>query len=96
MTTYIAGPMKGFPDKNYPAFEKVTQKLRNEGIEVLSPHEVGPKHGETYEWYIREDLKLLLQCDNIVMLPGWKNSKGAVLEHSVAVMCGMKVREWSE
>jgi hypothetical protein len=92
VTTYIAGPMTGYPDHNFPAFAAKAAELRAKGVEVLSPHE----HGHTdhdYSWYIREDLKLLLQCDEVVLLHGWKDSKGATLEVAVAEACGMRIIE---
>ena len=40
---------------------------------------------------MRTDLLALLSCDAIHMLPGWRESKGATVEHAVAVACGMPV-----
>jgi hypothetical protein len=36
---YIAGPMTGIPEWNYPAFFKAADKLRKEGYTVFSPAE---------------------------------------------------------
>jgi hypothetical protein len=36
---YIAGPMSGYPDWNYPAFHAAADKLRKEGWTVHSPAE---------------------------------------------------------
>ena len=41
--------------------------------------------------FMRADLRALLTCDEIHMLPGWRNSKGATIEHAVAVACGMTI-----
>lgn len=43
--------------------------------------------------HMRADLRALLDCDVIAMLPGWENSRGAVVELAVAKACGMEVRE---
>lgn len=95
MTTYIAGPMAGLPDKNYPAFQKVAQELRDQGRTVLSPHEIdgGSMDTRPYEWYLREALKLLLQCDDIVLLPDWENSRGATIEWEIANALKMPCHE---
>ena len=36
------------------------------------------------EFYLREAIRLLLECDMIALLPGWEDSAGAQLEVSIA------------
>jgi hypothetical protein len=36
-TLYIAGPMTGIPDSNYPAFNQAEIELRAAGYDVLNP-----------------------------------------------------------
>lgn len=94
MKTYIAGPMTGLPGHNYAAFSSLTQSLRAQGVDVLSPHEIDSGSMDRgWEWYMREALKMLLKCDSVLMLPGWQNSKGACLERSVAEALGMPIAE---
>lgn len=97
MPIYIAGPMTGIPDFNYPAFDAVAAELRSQGAEVVCPTELHDGDtGRGYEFYLRLGLKALLDCDEVVLLPGWGDSAGARLEAQIAVALGMDVNEVSE
>lgn len=94
---YIAGPMTGLPEFNYPTFVATAQKLRRAGFTVLSPTENGLPPSAPWERHMRRDLRLLLDCQGVAVLEGWGASKGALLEVSVAQALGMPVRtvdEW--
>jgi hypothetical protein len=89
---YVAGPMTGLPELNFPAFRAEAARLRAEGWEVISPVEIN--HGLEHEGWnacMRRDLAALATCDAIQMLPGWHASKGATLEHHVATQLGLAV-----
>lgn len=87
MKVYISGPMTGIKDFNMPAFIKAANDIR---IELDTPVLPVPfVEGKSYQEYLRDDLKILLDCDAIYMLDGWQESKGAKLEHMVALACGI-------
>ena len=88
---YVAGPMTGKKDLNFPAFNAEAARLRQEGWEVLNPAEINPDHSKSWEACMRSDLAALVTCDAISLLPGWENSKGATLEHHVAQRLGLEV-----
>lgn len=106
-TFYIAGPMDGYPQRNYPAFHKAGEELKKNDIEVLSPahDEFGrplkpPHPDEEHLWkehlhlwqeQLRESLKKLLLCDGVYMLKGWETSPGAGLEYRTALTLGMTI-----
>jgi hypothetical protein len=86
---YIAGPMTGLPDYNYPAFNAEARVWRCRGFEVENPAE-GP---ELPSWaaYMRRALRQLLTCEAIVLLPGWTRSKGATVEWMLASLLGLQM-----
>ena len=91
MRLYIAGPMTGLPDYNFPAFNDAAEKLRAVGYDVANPAD----HGQgmrPWKWYMRRALKALLDCDAVALLPGYTNSKGATLETEVAEALEMPTR----
>jgi hypothetical protein len=47
--------------------------------------------GHTWECYVKHDLIEMLKCDCLFMLDGWTTSRGAMLEMSTAMSCGIPV-----
>ena len=86
LRVYIAGPMTGLPQYNYPLFDAVEQALTQAGHSVFNPAAIGRVHGfaKPYGFYLRESLQMMLECNAIAMLPGWKQSRGASLEYTIA------------
>lgn len=86
---YIAGPMTGLPQMNYPAFVEAAARWREAGWDVVAPHE--NFDGDTtlpYGTYIRADLAMLLTATAIALLPGWEHSRGARFELHAAQLMG--------
>lgn len=88
---YLAGPMTGFEDFNFPAFNKMAAELRARGYVVENPAEHGVVDGADWADYMAYDLTRLGLCGQVAVLPGWENSKGARLEVHIARELGMKV-----
>jgi hypothetical protein len=90
---YISGPMTGRPGLNFNAFHAAAAVLRQYGHEVINPADLNPDPGMSWGECMRKDIAALVTCDEIVMLPGWQESRGASLEHDIATRLGMRVRE---
>ena len=88
---YIAGPMTGIPDLNFPAFHAAAARYRAEGATVLNPAEINPDPAANWSDCMRADIAQLVTCDEIVMLDGWTSSRGACLEHTIACALGLTV-----
>lgn len=90
---YLAGPMTGLPELNFPAFHAEAARLRALGYDVVNPAEINLDPGAKWEDCIRADIRELMTCGWLALLPGWVSSRGARLEHSIAVSLGMIATE---
>jgi hypothetical protein len=88
---YIAGPMSGLPELNFPTFHAAAAVLREQGFTVINPAEINPDVGADWAECMRADIAQLVTCDTIYLLPGWEKSRGAKLEHHIADALGMTV-----
>lgn len=88
---YLAGPMTGLPESNYPAFHREAGRLRGLGYTVLNPAENPAPACGTWSGYMRMAVGQLIQCEAVALLPGWKNSKGACIEYWLAWSLGMPI-----
>jgi len=86
---YLAGPMTGYAEFNFPAFNAEAARLRSVGFDVVNPADHGIVDGAGWCDYLRYDIAQLSRCESVHFLPGWEKSKGALLERSIAVSLGM-------
>lgn len=89
---YVAGPMSGLPEYNYPAFKAAAAELRECGFEVICPAENGLPADAPWIDHMRVDIGHLLTCSAVAVLPGWENSRGARLEVHLARELGLTVQ----
>ncbi len=92
MKLYVSGPMTGIPDLNFPAFNAAAKALRAAGFEAVNPAELNPEPGKSWQACMRVDIRALMDCDGVALLPGWRTSRGASLERVIALAVGMPVR----
>lgn len=95
-TAYVAGPMRGIPQYNFPAFDAARDFLQSRGWTAISPadgdREAGVNVPDNYVWkdeeirdIARRDVDIIFSLrrvlgDGIVLLPGWQRSTGARAE----------------
>ena len=97
---YISGPMSNLTREQYmEIFRRAEQSLRAQGYsKVVNPIKVWvcrhpwlwkilasiTSEHTAYKLTLLYDLWLLMRCDMIYKLPGWRDSKGANIESCVA------------
>lgn len=91
---YLAGPMTGHPDFNYPAFNAEAARLRALGLMVENPAQ-NPKQ-DTWQEYMRVGIRQMMKCTHVALLPGWETSPGATIERNLAVSMGITVKPANE
>ena len=97
---YVAGPMSGLPDLNYPAFHAAAAQLRAAGHHVENPAEnpppdLGPDAtpDQVYREYLRMGIAQLVTCTHVLFLAGWQSSGGALKERMVSIWLGLEMVE---
>lgn len=93
---YIAGPMSGLPALNFPAFHAMAAHLRSLGHHVVNPAEINIDPSAGWTECMRADIRELMSCTAICLLPGWEKSRGASLEHHIAQSLGFEVMTLEE
>lgn len=90
---YISGPMSGLPDLNYPAFFAAEDRIKDQYSKVLNPARLVLDRGQknTWENWMRKAISMMMEATHIVLLPGWKKSKGARVEVLLAKLLKMTI-----
>ena len=94
MKIYISGPMTGLPDYNRAAFYLAAERLKEQGY--IPKHTAWMVDDLDRVDYMRNSIELMLTCDAIFLLNGWKDSLGAKVEKSIADVCGLQIIEEEE
>ena len=99
-TIYIAGPMTGCEDFNYPKFNATATALRKIGWIVKNPVEIAEAYGTADEIasspkllarVLEAELKIVRTCHALYLLRGWERSHGARGELAMALASGLQV-----
>ena len=88
MKIYLSGPITG-TDNYRENFQEAIRRLNNDGqYDIINPAElcqVMPAATTSWEDYLQICIRLLEMADAIVMLPGWRESRGAQREYGFAL-----------
>lgn len=93
MKLYVAGPMSGYPELNFPAFHTEAARLRAFGFEIVNPAEINVDPSAGWLECMRADIRELVTCDGIALLQGGEQSRGAAVEHTLARGLGLRVMQ---
>lgn len=98
---YISGPITGFNlEERKCFFAQMAELAESIGFTAVNPFDNGLGPDADYAAHMLADIKMLIECKAILMLPDWDLSYGAKLELNVAVACHMEtykvVTEWDK
>ena len=102
---YVAGPMTGLPEWNFPAFYAAEERLQKKGWNVINPARNDEGEGfdrhksmeeqDSFQWdyadLLLNDLDYISGADSIYLLRGWEHSKGARAECAFASALGKEI-----
>jgi nucleoside 2-deoxyribosyltransferase len=96
MLIYLAGPYSSDPEGNTERAAAIAAELWRAGHAVICPHtnshlvsEFAPEI--THRQWLDGDLNMIARVDAMVMMESWRDSKGAVEEHTYASSLGMPI-----
>jgi len=91
MKYYLSGAISSQPDfKVY--FKKFEDELRFWGIkDIFNPAAIDWPENVKWEVCMKYDIKILMDCDCLVLLPNWRKSRGAKLERYIGKQLGIRV-----
>lgn len=96
MKIYISLPISGIEfEQVYASTVFATVALERKGHTAIDPLDVCGAVGDEMDYAacMGRDIEALLRCDAIVLLDGWKQSKGCQLERKAAELYGLQVFE---
>lgn len=92
LSIYIAGPMTGLPEFNYPAFHAAEKMLNGIGFHAVSPARLFEGQlGLPWTTYMRAGVKALCDCQLVYALCGHETSRGAQVELALASTLGIPI-----
>lgn len=89
---FLSGAITGTEDyRERFARAELALARKNKGARIWNPARM--EEGRSYRWYMVRCLIALFRSRTVVMLPGWRESKGARAERAVAECLGLVIAE---
>ena len=90
---YLSLPITGRKIEKVKEYAKrLKAKWVAKSFEVVTPFEIVPNDGMSYEYCMGRDIEELLKCDGIILCHDWFSSKGCRAECSVAQVYGKQIK----
>ncbi len=80
---YLSGPIT-FEPNAHQTFAAAETLVREIGCEPVNPLRINPPDVD-WNTAMRNDIRALVDCDAILMLPGWRKSRGSIIEYNLAI-----------
>ena len=94
---YISGPISGMPiELAKDIFASASKEIESAGHIPVNPFDSGLDDSAAWQEHMKADLRMMLDCDAIHMLPGWEHSRGATIEKGLASALGFKIIEFGK
>lgn len=89
---YISGPIEHYDlEERKATFHTEELCLRHLGYIPVNPFNNGLPQPGNWREHMNADIRMLLDCRYITLLPGWEKSKGCRLELDVAMSTGLEI-----
>ncbi|MDO4728392.1 MAG: DUF4406 domain-containing protein [Bacteroidota bacterium] len=92
MKIYISGKISGLDiEQAQKNFDNAEQLISAIGLTPVNPLKNGLTLPHSWEQHLLKDIENLMDCDGILMLENWLDSKGARIENNIANEMGKVV-----
>lgn len=88
---YISGKITGIENEAPLIFSNAESMLQSHGFFTINPLSLKHDHDKSWCAYMKEDIKALCDCNCIYMLSNWQASKGAKIEHQIALYLNLEI-----
>lgn len=86
---YLSGRITGEPDLGVAQFNEHQRALERQGYIVLNPTSIEGDLNNSWEWWMKRALSMMMEAQGVAMLPNWNLSRGAQIEYGLAQHLGM-------